>query len=317
MKVTPIFDQAPNTTVATHGGRLGNPVEAPQQPVQPLASVEVPASSLDSNMFNVSKEMPSGLAFYPFDSLSVRPFGLLEHIKLRRAVTEENLRHQVDALSACQDHPAFDLTVGDFQFLMYWHRINDFKRTPYTVEWTCDDATHVHQTTPEYAQEYAEAQQANGQTTSDELLPKEPDSLRNIHMLTRSSMDVVLMQSEACEAFMMDFEDLYGLKLFPPMIRDVVFALEEEDLDVDLKSFNRYAGLLNPHVHGNTLAERRHALLLYTQANPGLDIIQDFERWVKISDHGVREQVAVVCKGCGSKRSLTLRVDPFTFFPSV
>jgi hypothetical protein len=315
MKVTPIFDQAPNTTVATHGGRLGNPVEAPPQPAQPLASVEVPASSLDSNMFNVSKEMPSGLAFYPFDSLSVRPFGLLEHIKLRRAVTEENLRHQVDALSACQDHPAFDLTVGDFQFLMYWHRINDFKRTPYTVEWTCDDVDHVHCTTPEYAADYAK------NTTPEPdlalLPPQEPDSLRNIHMLTRSSMDVVLMQSEACEAFMMDFEDLYGLKLFPPMIRDVVFALEEEDIDVDLKSFNRYAGLLNPHVHGNTLAERRHALLLYTQSNPGLDIIQDFERWVKISDHGVREQVAVVCKGCGSKRSLTLRVDPFTFFPSV
>lgn len=319
MRVTPLNVDGSAPTIATHSGSFGRPLEAATQPVQPTAPAasesQEHTAATRSDMFEIGQELPSKLSFYPFDNLGVRHFGILEHIKLRRSVTEENLRHQVDAMSTCQDHSAYDLSVGDFQFLMYWHRINDFKRTPYSVEWTCDDAQHEARTLPAYQEQYDKAIAEDAESTM--LKPLEAVTLKNLHMLQRSNMEVVMLDTAACQQFMDEFELNYGFKLFPPMIRDVVFALEEDDIDADLSSYNRYAGLLNPHIHGASLAERRHALVDYSVRNPGLDIVTDFERWVRISDHGVKENVQVVCKECGSKRSLTLRVDPFTFFPSV
>lgn len=321
MKVSPLTQGG--QPMASHGGSFGTPpgmqsalsVKA-VMPVIEESSVHTAATR--SDMFEIGIELPSRMSFYQFNNLSVRHFGILEHIKLRRAVTEEKLRHQVDALSASQDHPAYDLTVGDLQFLMFWHRINDFKRTPYTVDWLCDDPQHTHLASEDYATQYAVLR---GQTLAEgEQHPAQPvssDTLKNTHVLQRSTMDIVMLDQSACEAFMEEFENNYGFKLFPPMIRDIVFALEEEDIDKDLEAFNRYAGLLNPHAHGDSLAARRHALVEYSATNSGLDIITDFERWVKLCDHGVNETVGVVCKECGSKRSLTLRVDPFTFFPTI
>lgn len=323
MRVTPLNLDTNAQPIATHSGSFGRPAEPSAVPVMPsVAPTETQqhAAATRSDLFEIGTELPSRLSFYGFDNLGVRHFGILEHIKLRRSVTEENLRHQVDALSACQDHSAYDLTVGDFQFLMYWHRINDFKRTPYTVEWLCNEPDHVEHTTEDYAKRFQRHQETADLSEIEAkpwAAPLEADTLTNVHVLQRTNMDVVMLDSAACEQFMADFEANYGFKLFPPMMRDVVSALEEEGIGQDLAAYNRYAGLLNPHVHGASLAERRHALVDYSIRNPGLDIVADFERWVSLSDHGVKEAVEVVCKECGSKRSLKLRVDPFTFFPSI
>lgn len=74
--------------------------------------------------------------FYDFDYLQVRYLKVKDLIKINQASQSQDFGLLVDALDATVDQDIRKLTVQDFFYLMYWHRINGYSDSPYTIKWT-------------------------------------------------------------------------------------------------------------------------------------------------------------------------------------
>ena len=311
--------------------------QAPRRPLiqspEPQAKV---ASELDSRFIDISGQLPSQMAFYTtFDSLAIRPFSLVEVQKMHRAISEGSFRMQVEAISACLSQSAMDLTWGDFQYVQYWLRINSYKKHPVTIPFTCTNPDHLEWT-------------VNGKPNPEDPeapIPCPEETLNNSYTITKDDLVPVLVDVDTLNAFLKTFHEEYGLYLWAPMMRDIVEM--ENDLkalqmkqnvasmhggknknvpqvaqvaqqlpfDVSKDYIDRYAALLNPRHHGNTLRERREFYQqLSNTASP--DLGADMMQWESLSEHGVRQYISPTCKECGHVIGhLPYRIDPLAFLP--
>ncbi len=98
-----------------------------------------------------SVELPSRFAFYGFTDLYVCPFRAKHLGKLQKANREQSLLAMVEAVSAVcyttapafAGRPmAFELTLPDFFFVLYWLRLNSFTKSNYVHHAECKDKNH-------------------------------------------------------------------------------------------------------------------------------------------------------------------------------
>jgi hypothetical protein len=283
---------------------------------RPIGSSKIAQS--DSRFVDIGTILPSGMGFYPdFDTLAVRPMGPLEGAKMHRAVIEQSVRHQVDAISATLDRSAYAITMGDFQYLMYWSRLNSFKKFPVKLEFTCTHPDHQSKVRRHIE---LEKKVAAGYVLTDEdkLNPGlAPQTLDQFSTVQASVLKESRLDFDACNAFMEKFFAEHGLYLWTPLVADMVEGLEDATITADDNYWNRYAGLLNPMHHGVTLKARREFLLKFMESQESIDILADFEEWATLCTHGVDEQVEVKCTYCGDDSRQPLRIDPMSFLPQL
>lgn len=277
--------------------------------------------------------LPSEFVSYAWKDIQVRRFNVQEIRAIVRARTSGSMRHLIRALDATITRPVTDLTVGDFWYLMYWHRLNSYKKTPFTIHWHCDDEHHLQKIAGTNLEENEEAWDAK--------------SLENLLTVNKSNLKTENVNVENWNRIAAQILEEYGVRVRPQSLVDFVAAIDEDEElaharsleqrrkseaaavgDVDLflqfseraeavadeedRSFMyRYAALLDT-THGASLQERVAFL-----DNQPPDLLVDLEEVLEVAEHGVTEDWTVVCKECGASKTIEQSLDAVRFLPSL
>lgn len=292
------------------GGMAPSEEKAVGVQAQP-ATEEKTSSEANSEFVDISHHLPSSFMFYQFDSLSIRRFKYLEMKKVASGVISGNVANIVEAISAClpTNGSAYDLTDGDFWFLMYWQRVNSYKKNPYTLEWDCSDIDHLSRVFDE-----------DDETTED--------SLHNVSVLSTSEnfqLDSIDQEQAAkINAKIQYVLDTYGVNLWASTVRDTHEATrlklgdkknEKDEAEVysDDMSMIRYASHIS-RAHGRRLVDR---LRFLNTMNPDPDFLCEVDEFINLINHGVHDTVTVRCKECNKSKEVPVSFDLLTFFPHI
>lgn len=274
--------------------------------------------------------LPSEFVSYQWKDIQVRRFNVEEIRAIVRARISGNLRHLVRAVDNTLSRPVTDLTVGDFWYLLYWHRLNSYKKSPFVIEWVCDAEDHLRKV--------AGADLHEGEESLD------PKTLRNLLTVNKSNLDTISIDRDAYNDLATQLYEEYGIQVQPQGIVDFVSATDEDEEiqhrrdaekkkreaaaaegdvgaflddqeqateDDDRSFMYRYAALLST-THGETLSARSDFL---SQQSP--DLLVDLEALLEIVEHGVKESWTVTCKECGASKTIKQSLDALTFLPSL
>jgi hypothetical protein len=83
--------------------------------------------------------LPSQSVFYKdyFEYIGIRPFKMGDLFRIDRAIQEKSYSQLVEAIgTTIKDFDVRDLTVADFDYILYWQRINSYIETPLKYKWT-------------------------------------------------------------------------------------------------------------------------------------------------------------------------------------
>lgn len=279
--------------------------------------------------------LPSQCLPYAWKDIQVRRFNVEEIRAIIRARNSGNLRHLIRAVDATLTRPVTDLTMGDFWFLMYWHRLNSYKKAPFIIQWSCNNPEHL---------DWVE----HGRDVDGVIVKSEPESLRNLLTIAKSNLVTPEIDLARYQEVTERLWQEYGLRVRPQGVVDFINAIEEDselvesrttarrardaasaaagDVDAvvaldeiddavddeDRGFMYRYAALLDPEYHGTSLQDR--VAWLATQAP---DMLVDLEEVLEVTDHGVTESWNVTCKECAHQRTINQSLDALTFLPSL
>ena len=278
--------------------------------------------------------LPSGFATYPYKSIGVRRLSIAEIRALARARVTGNLCHNIRAFDATLTEPAHTLTIGDYWYIMYWHRINSYKRTPFFLTATCSNPDHVTKV-------------KNGELDAD--------TLKITHTVGKSDLNTVELDVSKVEGITKEILDTFNVHVAPHRLLDMVYALELSDEldmerrrkgadveavkkldlqqainDADVDEFiriqeglellaedeersfmERYAAVISEK-HGVSLSER---IAFLDEQEP--DLLTYLDKYIEACDHGVRESWTLTCKECSASKTIEQSLDALTFLPSV
>lgn len=272
--------------------------------------------------------LPSEFVSYDWNDIQIRRFNIEELRSIVRARTTGNLRHLVRAVDATLTRPVTDLTQGDFWYIMYWHRINSYKKSPFVLEWTCVDQEHINK------------------IGTGEL---KPESLKNVLTINKSNLETVYIDKAKYETMADAIDRDYAVEVQPQTMVDFIAALEEDEErefvaqrekarlaasvveavaaadvdsfleqnektealgdDEDTAFMYRYAALLKSK---GGLKDRVEQL---NEQDP--DLLTDLEAFLAVSDHGVKESWKVTCKECSASKTIEQSLDALMFLPSL
>lgn len=300
---------AGSTVVDSHSRNAGS-----SAPTTSAASA-VSYAEKDPTFYDVSDGLPSKFIFYPQDitSLSIRPLRIPEAKKIFQGQTLKSMRIMVEAVSACLQPglSAFDLTRGDYYYLLYWLRIQSFKKSPYTLTAVCTSYDHIEKV-------------VNEELSRDSLIIEQI-----VHKV--GELNVTSPDFNKVEEQIQLIRAEYGLDCYPPLMRDIVDIDELDQKDEQGNTLSddqgnplppskdvlwtaKYASVLSPFKHGRTLQER---MAIFDSLDLGPDLLGDLDYLIKLFDHGVQERASVACKECGAKMDVSVSINALSFFPAV
>jgi hypothetical protein len=234
----------------------------------------------DANYFSVS--LPSNFHFYDFKTLAVSLVKGKQQAKFTRAAKEHNGIYTIEAVSSLLggDVTAYELTTGDFYWLLYWILFASYPTSTRMSEITCRDKEHLRRVDagelPEsslrYVTEYLRPETKEVQLDLNELKAVDVSSLGGLALDTFKVKDLIAwedMHDEAANA-----EDAY---LF--------------DLAVMLKD-----GSLQSRI--DTVANMNQAQLA------ALTKYRD-----AATKHGVIPTLKTKCKECGAENEVSISIS--------
>lgn len=276
----------------------------------------------------ISLALPSHFAFYPFKDLYIVPFRNAHLAKLQRAHDENSIQQTIEVVSSViyttdGDHEglAFDLTMPDFYFILYWLRFNSFTKSNYLHKTKCNNKEHVRRVRNglnlhEYrtALQRGEITQEQFQEVASEILP--PDSLNIAQIVQKSQINNKELESIP-DPTVFYFEDgsvLENMVFRPPTMRD---ALEIMDSPLvqhpNTRSEFLYLAQQASHIQldgGFVPIEQRIQLVENATADEAA-LINQYESM--LSEYGIEEKVNVTCKVCGASRDTKMSLDASSF----
>jgi hypothetical protein len=313
-------------------------VRAPQPPVETLPPTQQVKPLAEKSGFEMDERyqevyLPSLFLPYDFKRIHVRQLTRGEIKAIIRARASGSYRHLLQAIGQTLDVDPLQLTLGDFWYLMYWHRINSYKKSPFVVSWECKEEAHVKRT------------ELDPEDESGKYLPKA--SLGNTLQINRSNIkEITIDQEKYLAAAQHLFDEYNGMQVTPSTVGDfadmmeeseeeelkkqtkqhklgntepddedelmkLLYELQEEVADAEVKLFGyRYAALVH-RVHGDTLQERDDYL---DQFPP--EVTDDLETFLQAAEHGVNEKFHVTCAGCGASKEIQSSLDALAFLPA-
>jgi hypothetical protein len=308
-------------------GMSFNGVPAGQAQVSaPTVPVEMPGfTNAIAEPEGTSLALPSRFAFYNFKDLYASPFRAKHLAKLQRAHREQSLLPLVEAVSSIlmtttpgHSAVAFDLTLPDFYFVLYWLRLNSFTKSNYTHKTTCNNEAHMKRVEDGYKLEQYAAAVAAGEMSQEQfdliqsqVLPE--DSLQIAEIIRQSTM-VVKELEEIPNPEHYHFSDTSAMFFRPPTMRDVIeFQDAPQMQDKATRTEFAYLAQMASHIqHQELLLTLAVRVDIVGEATADqVQLLQDYEQ--AIGTYGVDEEVVVTCKGCGASRKSKLILDAFSF----
>lgn len=278
------------------------PVSLKKETGQPQVHTNSPEeekvlAEVDSRYFDIASELPSRMAFYPFDHLSVRPYTVSEVVKLGTARKSGKVKYVMEAVGATIDRPVGDLLMCDFMYLCHWLRVMSFKKTPFTLKWFCEANSHRYK------------------VVNDEI---PASTLENSVVLDQSNLKVSMLDHTKIEATLNRLMD-NGVVAYPQTTRTYLEAEEllskGKELSDEDTFLAAYAAILSRGEHGNTLQDRIQ-FLKTLDPEAGIPVMEDLgEVAAYFRTLGVHESLSLECQHCKVKQEVSIDVDLLSFFP--
>lgn len=272
------------------------PASVPQMPTPMAAPVQQPVGDVpihpNSEIEMVSFALPSNFLFYEFKDLYIKAFRGRHFAKLHAARTEESLLHMLEAVSSViktAQYPeglAFELTLPDYYACLYWLRMNSFLKHGFIHRSMCRNEKH-------------QARVDAGEIAADTLLHAET--------INKATLKTTMLEAVPDpEKFQLEYP---GLRLVPPLMKDLAFILMNDNVD---RFVARTASCIQFEGH-NAPLEARMALVDDLSADD-IATIGDWEN--AVSEYGVDEHVTWRCKTCGVEHKDQIQLESHSFFPS-
>lgn len=291
--------------------------------------IKAKESEKDLDFIDIGSELPSRLCFYPYNSLGIKSFKTKHIIKIMEAMEMSSFEKIVDTVTAVlsDDVSARMLTIEDFFFVMYWLKLNSFKKSPMRVSFTCNNKDHLMRV---FNKEVSE------------------ETLKNVTTLNSvGNLKVEYMTEEKLDKaseIITRMKENYGIDIFPPLVKDfisiqnfvskrgdleteiykvqasnfegasdLVENLKEELAALDAKYSTRQFASMIILEKDSTLEEK----IEYLKNNEDLDAefffeLEEFESTIR---HGVIETATCSCKECNAKVEVPISIDALQFFP--
>ncbi len=298
-----------------------------------LNNEDAPYSSQNPTFTNIGPELPSCMAFYPGNSLSIQTFKTPHIIKLIEAMELNDFGKIVDVVTSVLE-PGFSalaLTLDDFFYVLYWLKINSFQKHPMEIPFHCNNKEHLSKV-------------VSG------VMPKE--SLQNVVIIKEmGNLTVEYMTEEklaAATEIMKRVKDKYDIDLFPMQMKDYVALQEyltktsayaqkiielslklEETGDISSPVLDKLKEEKNkidamyamkdyaPYIILNNGASIIDKLNFLNNANLDADFLGEIDEFIASLSHGVTETVAVRCRGCNATIEVDVSIDALHFFPEI
>lgn len=283
--------------------------------------------NLDSRYAELT-DLPSKFAFYQsLHSIAIRRFNLMDIRKLHHAVVTNDIREFVQTINnTLGNFSAFDLTVGDFWYLCYWHKINSYTKTPFIMESVCKNIKKHKSEKP-----VVEVLQI----TDTKLIEKKLENQEELHAFILKQIDETGISFAPVR--MIDEieiqEDIEKLKDETENKAALARSTSGEEPDpaiaekIGLETVKKareiatkqwwldLAAHLHPS-HGISLKDRVKWLDSHAEK---LDdgFLASYREFDALSDHGVKEFVTLKCKECENKVEQEVSTDIGTFLPEL
>lgn len=263
----------------------------------------------------VSIDLPSNFIFYPFKTISVKPIGLNQQRKLSRGFAVGSMKIIIEAINTCIDQDIYQLTIGDFWYLMFWLKINSFKKSTWKIKYECESPEHIQG-----------------------ILEKkfDPESLTNTLEVTNSIIKEhqLKITEEELQGYLESLDVSKHIHLYVATVQDLVegdellslieqnndeessddgVSVRESDITDEDDTILKYASVLSRE-YGATLKERIQYLI---NADLSADSASELDEYIAKIDHGVEELVETSCIGCGTSKTVRLSLDVLTFLPAL
>ncbi len=254
-----------------------NPTAAPTACEQ-AREYQTPTTPKDPEL--VAVFLPSGFHPYPFKEMYLRPIRGRHQARFAQAANLDNVKLVTDTVTSLIEAgvDALDLTPNDFQYTMYWLRLNCYGKIPFTVKSVCSDVDHVEKVT-------------DGSMS--------PESLVTVDIVDRTKLKEVTFDPAVLDGFDGSLLDGTEWRLGHPRQRDVNELIEwvERDDFRELEYLSDFASCLERRERRATLMERIQFLM---EAEPDL-LLMLGKYHALISSYGVEESITTRCKGCGAE----------------
>jgi hypothetical protein len=302
------------------------PMEQSQVPSVPNTMPGFTAAISDSE--GTSLALPSRFGFYSFKDLYAVPFKAKHIAKLQRAHREQSLLPLVEAVASVvyttePGHPAiaFELTLPDFYFVLYWLRLNAFTKSNYFHRTECENPDHMKRVEDGYRLDEYKQLVIEKKMTIEEFAAIEkavlPESSLQIAELIRQS-NITVRELEAIpDPEVFHFSDTSQMYFRAPTMKDVIEFADAPEMDSkETRTEFSFLAQMASHIQHRTIPLSLHdrVKIVEEATSDQVQLLKDFEKAVK--DYGVNENVKVTCKGCGASKDSKLVLDAFSFLPT-
>lgn len=238
-------------------------------------------------------DLPTKYRYYNFTELWIRPFTPNEARLIHMAKLSGNLTYLISAVSSCISVPINQLILEDFDFCIYWLRINSYPNRPFNVTWSC-------------------VAEIEGKDKKSKKIICEKE---NFSTISKANLTVVSLDND----FKLDsnlsfprmniFEELWTIhNRLELMEKENVEGEEKDELlgDVYLMAIAQWLK------EGDTLADKLNIL----KSQPSMDFQLKIEDAVNlVPTFGVSEDIELICVNCGGSTRRRLSLDYLSFFP--
>jgi hypothetical protein len=227
------------------------------------------------------------------EKLFIRPFRLPELRLLSKAVQLNELGPMIRAVDLAISHDVYDLTIGDFYYVLLWLRMYSMPDTPQIVEWYCDQPYYTHNETKEVLL-YSMETWPNAEELDEKYSAVSCDT-HNTSVIQIPGVEVLCLE----EDFVLD-EDFD----FPRV--NILENMNAAMLDPDMS-------MLVPALQwmkGNTWEEKIAVL----EADTSLGLFGKALKVNKSTIHGINEVVTFSCRKCRVEHTRTLTLNAASFF---
>lgn len=260
---------------------------------------DLKARIADSTYQNIGN-LPSNFFPYDYKELYIRPFTVKELRLVSKAAMLKDISHLLRAVDLVTTQDAGNLSVGDFYYVLMWLRIHSMPKTPYVVEWHCDEGIITNKTTGQ--------QILNDETFA---VPEDEENwdvvacdAHNSEVIHMTNVEIITLDEE-------NFDDT-TIPKGGPIEFDFPRARNIQDMQEALKNpeLKLIVGAAQWVKAGDTLEDKIKIL----ESQTDLQAFDDAAVLNETIVHGIKETTTLTCRNCVKKTPHALILDALSFF---
>jgi hypothetical protein len=229
-----------------------------------------------------------------FHKVWIRPFNVQILRMISKAAVLSNMDMMVRAIDLTISVPARELTIGDFYFIMMWHRIHSVTKTPLIVSWDCEAPVYRNRETTEIL--FNDATFKLPELAEQNLYSVEKCGASNSELIHNSNIDIITLED--------DFQPLDSLFDFPRAkhLQDIREMTADPELAFILPAAQ--------WIKGEKMEDKLKVL-------DDMDDLNLFAKASLLNDtatHGVSETMKLKCRNCRKEHPYKATLEPFSFF---